>query len=522
MLTNLLLSSYIVSSILILFLVNYLYKKLFALNYWERLGVPTMKPTLPFLGNFYKLFFGKSNLDLINELHDKMADRPFAGVYAFTTPLLILKDPDLIKRVMIKDFHYFVDRGFHSNPDMDPIARNLIHMTSNDWKKFRPCLASVYSAHKVKIMIESIMEICDEVLAEVKKLKQEGVGPTTSIAVEVSDLFTRFATDCYTTNSLGFNERSVTNGFKSEFFRHGMMCLGWFFIRHVFVGTFYPRVHRLLKMGVANKEVTGYFQKLADRCMRTHGDYSGNNNENANLLQTLIAMKQRGRQSSQDENVTAEIVDEKFVAAQIYVFFIAAHDSVGNTLAFCLYELALQPELQAKVRTEIREVFSHTSDVTLQTLNDLKYTSQVLSETMRKYPVLSLVFRKCTQDYQIPGTDIILEKGTLAFVPVHSVHRDPKYYPNPEAFDPERFSEENVMKRSEGAYLPFGRGPRMCPGQVVAVTQMKLMLAKVLLQYGVSLNSKTSRPLNFDPSRFLLTPKNGIWLNFYRLSDAGI
>lgn len=533
-LTNFLFSPYVVLSVLILFLIHYLYKQFFSLNYWERRGVYTVRPALPFLGNFYDLFLGRSVVDMINSLHEKAGDRPFAGVYAFTTPLLILKDPELIKRVLIKDFQYFVDRGFHSNPDTDPVARNLIHMYSKDWKAFRPRLAGVYSAGKVKNTVESILKICDDVLAkleeeEVNQQKDGGVGATTFVA-EVSDLMTRYATDCYTTNSLGFNERSVANGMKSEFYRHGSMALGWWFIRHVFVGSFYPRIHRLLGMRVANPGVTRYFQQLADRLMRSWREHTSDETANKNgsvetpeLLQTLMEMRDEKDPPSQNGNGNGNSVapvDDWFVAAQVYVFFIAASDSVGNTVAAALYELAQQPRAQARVRYEVREAFRGPFEVNMYTLNnDLKYTGQVLSEAMRKYPVLSLVFRQCTQEYRIPDTDVVLEKGTLVFVPVHSLHRDPKLYPYPEDFYPDRFSEENVRDRSEGAYLPFGRGPRMCPGTIVAMTQMKLMLAKILLQYEVSLNLKTSCPLSFEPSRFLLTPRGGVWLNFRRISD---
>jgi cytochrome P450 family 6 len=67
--------------------------------------------------------------------------------------------------------------------------------------------------------------------------------------------------------------------------------------------------------------------------------------------------------------------------------------------------------------------------------------------------------------YQIPGTDIVLEKGILTVIPVLALHHDPKYYPDPERFDPERFSEEENAKRHQYVYLPFGEGPRICIGK---------------------------------------------------------
>jgi cytochrome P450 family 6 len=70
----------------------------------------------------------------------------------------------------------------------------------------------------------------------------------------------------------------------------------------------------------------------------------------------------------------------------------------------------------------------------------------------------------CSQPYKIPETDTVLDKGTFVFIPVASLHHDPRYYPEPERFDPERFSVEEKQKRHHYVYLPFGEGPRICIG----------------------------------------------------------
>jgi cytochrome P450 len=91
--------------------------------------------------------------------------------------------------------------------------------------------------------------------------------------------------------------------------------------------------------------------------------------------------------------------------------------------------------------------------------------SLLFSETLRKYPPVPILNRECTKTYKIPDTDIVLEKGILTVVPVLALHYDPKYYPDPERFDPERFSEEEKAKRHHYVYLPFGEGPRICIGK---------------------------------------------------------
>jgi cytochrome P450 family 6 len=95
------------------------------------------------------------------------------------------------------------------------------------------------------------------------------------------------------------------------------------------------------------------------------------------------------------------------------------------------------------------------------------------SETLRKYPPVPILNRECTKAYKIPDTDIVLEKGMLSVIPVLALHHDPKYYPEPERFDPERFSEEEKAKRHHYVYLPFGEGPRICIGMFSMFTVAK-------------------------------------------------
>lgn len=89
----------------------------------------------------------------------------------------------------------------------------------------------------------------------------------------------------------------------------------------------------------------------------------------------------------------------------------------------------------------------------------------LLSETLRKHSPFPAVPRVCNKAYRIPGTEIFLEPGTHVHIPIQSIHRDPQYYPNPERFDPERFSEENKAQRQPFTFLAFGEGPRMCIGE---------------------------------------------------------
>lgn len=114
----------------------------------------------------------------------------------------------------------------------------------------------------------------------------------------------------------------------------------------------------------------------------------------------------------------------------------------------------------------------------------MKYLDMVVSEGLRKYPPINVVTRKCTKEYQIPNTKLVVPKGTQVTIPIYSLQRDPQYFPEPDKFDPERFSSENVHKIRPFTYLPFGKltkiefglkfidqivtggGPRICIGKL--------------------------------------------------------
>lgn len=93
----------------------------------------------------------------------------------------------------------------------------------------------------------------------------------------------------------------------------------------------------------------------------------------------------------------------------------------------------------------------------------MKFVS--FSETIRKYPPMPVLYRKCVEDYVMPKTGLKLQRGVKINIPIWSLHHDWRYYPNPEVFDPDRFSPEQKESRLAGTFLPFGEGPRFCLGK---------------------------------------------------------
>lgn len=175
------------------------------------------------------------------------------------------------------------------------------------------------------------------------------------------------------------------------------------------------------------------------------------------------------------------------IAAQSAQFFAAGFETTGSTIAFALYELSLNKLVQNRLREEICRVIRKQEGISYLAIQEMHYLDMTIRgntvrfsqvcfhligfvlETLRKYPVLSFLGRYCTKPYKIPGTDVVIEKGVPIYISLFGLHFDPKYFPKPEKFDPERFNVENKSTRPSCCYMPFGEGPRNCVGNTIIV-----------------------------------------------------
>lgn len=123
--------------------------------------------------------------------------------------------------------------------------------------------------------------------------------------------------------------------------------------------------------------------------------------------------------------------------------------------------------------------------------------------------------RTCVKDYKIPGTDKVIEKGIDVLIPIFALHRDGKYYENPNKYDPERFNEENVIGKNQvnRPYYAFGDGPRNCIGMRLGKMQTKVGMVVMLQKFRYELEDRLkNKELEFDPKAFLLSPLGGLKL----------
>lgn len=181
-------------------------------------------------------------------------------------------------------------------------------------------------------------------------------------------------------------------------------------------------------------------------------------------------------------------------------------------MSLCLYEMSKNPRIQQKVCEEIDKALKAAGPdgITYEMLNSLKYLECCIDETLRKYPIVPLLFRTCTEEYKIPDTDLIIPKGYGVMIPALGFHRDPEIYENPMEFRPERFTNSsNGAPNVKGLfYVPFGDGPRNCIGMRLGKLISKLSLVVILSKFTVELDDKSmaDKELELSPRQFVLTP----------------
>jgi len=185
---------------------------------------------------------------------------------------------------------------------------------------------------------------------------------------------------------------------------------------------------------------------------------------------------------------TGDALDDRAVRDQALIFLLAGHETTGATLAFALHLLGHHHEVQQRVRQEVNRV-AGSSPIGAEHLDGLRYTAQVLNETMRLYPAGHTVVRRSREDMALGGEAI--PAGQIVAVSVWAVHHNPELWPDPYCFEPDRFAaggrddDAGPEKAARYAHLPFGGGPRSCIGQYLAMAEMVVAVATIIRAFSL-------------------------------------
>ena len=197
-------------------------------------------------------------------------------------------------------------------------------------------------------------------------------------------------------------------------------------------------------------------------------------------------------------------MSDKQLRDEVLTFLLAGHETTALALSWTWHLLSQHPDVEEKLHTELRQVLSGRAPK-FDDLPALTYCDRVIKESMRLYPPAWSLARTPTEDFELRGYKI--PAGANIVMSQWIMHHNPKYFSDPEKFDPDRWLDPAMQKLPRFAYFPFGGGPRQCIGNTFAMMEAALLLATIAQRF--QLRSVPDHPVIPAPS-FTLRPKHGI------------
>ncbi|XP_038210417.1 cytochrome P450 6k1-like [Zerene cesonia] len=405
------------------------------------------------------------------EVYKEYRKEPAVGIGTFITPSLYVIDPTNVQHVLSTDFSSFNHRGLDVHKD-DLLADNILFMNGNRWKLTRQHMTPLFTSTKLKSMYYIIDKSALDFVQHLNENKQLLKGDTFNTLMSFCSAAIGGAVFGISTGSI-FDSPFLDmarNAFKATFSSNLSFAVltlsgnlsNWlglkFFTQHekFFIGAIKQILRAREKENVKRHD-------FADLC---------------------VAIQKAGKMVDKETGLEMTPTDE-LLAAQAFFFFAAGVEPTATALFGTLYELGKDPEYLEKVHKEIDEAFEKNDKMNFDIIMGMKHLDMAFSEAMRLHPPIGFLTRQCIRDSVLPVGNIKVDKGSKIFTPIYEIHHDPKYYPEPEKFIPERFAPENKHKIADITYMPFGKGNRICVGLRYASLQSKAGLVHLLRNFTV-------------------------------------
>ncbi|XP_072748583.1 uncharacterized protein [Anoplolepis gracilipes] len=489
--------SVIVGALGIYYLIN-------DLNFFKKHGIPYKTP-FPLLGNMAGSFFRRESMvDLVKNTYNLHPEAKYVGMFDMRIPVVVIRDPDLIKSIALKNFDLFPDHRTFLEENQEPLfGKNLFSLKGERWRQVRSLLSPAFTSSKMKSMFKLMSDCAAEFSNYLAQMPEE------KRVMEMKEVFTRYTNDVIATCAFGISVDSMRNP-ENEFYVYGKEVTNFniIFFWKFFIIRSMPWLARIIRLKFFPEKIVNFFRDLIKTTIKTRDE---NGIVRPDMLQLM--MENRGK-----DNKTELTIDD--MVAQAFIFFFGGFDSSSQLMCFAAHEIAINQDIQEKLQNEIDEVLKKTNgQAPYEAINSMEYLNAVIDEALRKYPIGLMADRLCLKDFELPPTlpgmkPFTVKKGHTIWIPIYGLHHDPQYFEEPEKFDPERFRGERKRDSLNcGAYVPFGLGPRMCIGNRFALLETKVLLFHLLARCDLKPCEKTSIPLKIAKGSFNLKPEEGFWLN---------
>lgn len=471
-------------------------------------------PPLPFIGNllFFREGFWENHNKLINEYG------PACGYYIGRRAFMVVSDPDMIKCILVEDFSNFTNRMAPAVTSK-PFADTILILRDERWKEVRSLLTPAFSAAKIKEMTPLINQACDILLSHLKVYADSGT------AFDIQRSYASFTLDVVASVAFGIHVDSQKSPYEN-FVKNSRRFFELSVFKPLLILTIaFPFIMIPLIRIFPNKkqkEVNGFFINVVKNMIALR-DQQEPHERRRDFLQLMLDARCPTNfdtfYQDHEESKTAtnkglpkkqlRTLSDDEIAGQAFLFLIAGYETTNSTLSFATYLLATNPECQKKLLREVDEFFAKHDVPDYQNIQELLYLDMVIAETLRMYPPAFRFTREASKDC------IILKQrvpaGCVIEIAVGHLHYNPKIWPEPEKFIPERFTAEAKQQRHPFSYLPFGAGPRGCIGVKLALMEVKITLLRILQKFCFQACPGTQIPLQLK-SQATLGPKDGVYV----------
>jgi cytochrome P450 len=407
-------------------------------------------------------------LDVAREYGD------LAGLRFGPRRIFLASHPDLIEQVLVTDARHYL-KHFGARLYKPVLGNGLVTSEGDFWLRQRRLSQPAFLKHRVLSYAPAMTELTE------RMLDGWSDGKPVDVHYEFSSLTSKVALKTLFDLEDDGDRAAFTDALRLAFtlmsdrFRSVLPLPLWV-----------PSPRNLrLKRAIAhlNRVVDGFV--AAGRARKQPGD---------DLLSRLL--------TAQDEDGSR--MTDRQLRDEAMTLYLAGHETTALTLSWSWYLLSQHPEVEARLAAEWRDVLGGRTP-TADDLPRLTYTDAVITEAMRVYPPVYLLGREATCDLELGGYRV--RKGYTVFVSQWVAHRDPRYFPDPEVFRPERWLDGLAKRLPKYAYFPFGGGPRVCIGNTFALMEAALILAAVGQKYRFTYSGENPPELN---PQITLLPKNGI------------
>lgn len=466
---------------------------------FKRLGIKGPTP-LPLLGTMWPMI--KKGL-----IHHDLELKKYGsvvGTFQGSIPMLMIYDLEIIKQILIKDFSNFTNR-FDPGFSNYPLDKMLLVLKDDHWKHVRNHLTPTFTAGKLRKMDGKMHRCLDALLSTLEKKADA------KETFEFRQLCGAFTMDVIASTAFGVEVDSL-NDVNNVFVKMAKKAFDFSFSNVTTLILFFAPflVKPLSKVGISifPRDATEFFGKVVDKAM---ADRKKGNEDDVDFLQ-LMTNAQVGGEDFEKSTWSTKGLTHQEILAQGILFFFAGYETTANTLSLLGYQLALNPECQEKLIKEVDEAMADKKHVTYDIAQNMSYLDMCINETLRMYPAGPRTDRVAKTDITING--VFIPKGMIIGIPIYAFQNDPEIWPEPEKFNPERFTEDAKESRDPISFMPFGSGPRNCVGMRLALMELKMSMVHILQRMKFVVSEETQIPLKLD--KLKMQGVNGIRIKVER------